>query len=115
MEFLEMTNPINLMMISKHTGETCPGYNAKWQKIYLNFFEKAEALTKKYGIKQVSTWTDHPMHTAYMVFEAPSFEAFMAFSMEPEVDVILAGTCARVFPVLTAEQVYMMIKQAKPV
>jgi hypothetical protein len=108
-----MTNPINLMMISKHTGETCPGFSAKWKKIYLNYFEKAEALSKKHGIKTVGMWTDHPMHTAYILFEAPSFEAFMAFSMEPDVEAILGGTCARVFPVLTGEQVYTMIKQAK--
>jgi len=115
MEFLEMTNPMNFMMISKHTAETCPAFNSKYQKLYLNYFEKAEALSKKYGVKQVSMWTDHPMHTAYITFEAPSFDSFMAFSMEPEVHALLGGTCARSFPVMSGQDVYTLIKQAKPV
>src|SRR5512136_914630 len=101
------------MMISKHAPEACPVFNSQTRAVFLNYFEKAESLAHKYGIKQVGMWVDHPGHTGYMVFEAPSFEAFMGFSMEPEVEATLGASSSRMFPVFTAQETYTMIKQGK--
>jgi hypothetical protein len=46
--------------------------------------QKFEALIAKHGIKLAGMWNDHPGHTVYNIYDAPSLEAFMAFSMEPE-------------------------------
>lgn len=46
---------------------------------------KLAELTKKHGIKIVGSWTVMPEHLLVMVYEAPTFEAFQKFGMEPEI------------------------------
>jgi hypothetical protein len=63
----------------------CALYNEKSAKVYMEFMSKSEELAKKHGIKIVGGWNVHSEHLVVDVFEAPSLEAFQAFSMEPEI------------------------------
>ncbi|MCJ7608603.1 hypothetical protein MUP00_02895 [Candidatus Bathyarchaeota archaeon] len=71
------------IMISKHTAEDCPIHNEKMRKTFNEITTKAPEHWKKYGIKNLGTWTVIPEHTMYMVFDA-SAEAFQKCMMEPE-------------------------------
>ncbi|MDQ1279338.1 MAG: hypothetical protein QG670_600 [Thermoproteota archaeon] len=40
-------------------------------------------IEKKYGVKRVGVWTDLPDHKIYIIYEAPTAEAFQRSLMEP--------------------------------
>jgi hypothetical protein len=101
------------MMVATHSPESCPALNPKFRAATLTWFEKIDALSQKYGIKNIGFWNDHPGHTVYNVFDAPNLDAVMGLSMEPEYHAMLGFQTMRVFPVLSGEQVYTMIKQLK--
>jgi hypothetical protein len=101
------------MMVGKHTAESCPAHHPQYKAATLAWFEQIEALSKKYGIKQIGFWNDHPAHMVYSVFDAPNFDAVMGLSMEPVYMAMYGFQAMRVFPVMTGEQVYKMIKESK--
>lgn len=100
------------MMIATHSPESCPAIHPQFRAATLAWFEQIESLYKKYGMKSLGFWNDHPGHTVYSVFEAPNLEAVMGLSMEPVYHAMLGFQNFRVFPVVPGEQVYQMIKQA---
>ena len=73
------------ILISKHSPENCSMFNAKARKVTLDYFGKSDELMKKHGIKALGGWNVHIEHVTIGVFEAPSFEAFEKFGMEPEI------------------------------
>ena len=99
-----------LMMIAKHSPESCPALNPKYKAQTLAWFEKIPAIYAKYGIKQIGFWTDHPGHLVFSVYDAPSMEANMALMMEPVMHAMLEFQSMRIFPVLTGEETYKIIK-----
>jgi hypothetical protein len=101
------------MSVSTHAPENCPAFNPKTRAIFHAYFAKAEALSKKYGVKIVGSWTDHPAHTNYVVMDIPSEEAAIGFMMEPEIHAMLGFCTMRSFPVMTDEQTLKIIKEAK--
>jgi hypothetical protein len=98
------------MMVATHAPESCPALNAKYRAQTLAWFEKIGDLYKKYGIKDIGFWTDHPAHTIYSVYDAPSIEANIALMMEPLMHAMLEFQTMRIFPVMTGEETYKIIK-----
>jgi hypothetical protein len=100
------------MFVATHSPENCPALNPKYRERTLAWFEKIEDLYKKYGIKPIGFWNDHPGHTVYSIYDAPSQEANVALMMEPIMHAMLEFQTFRVFPVFTGEEIYKLIKQA---
>jgi len=73
------------LQISKYAPESCPLLDEKARKANDAVVAKMDQLTKKHGIKVVGLWTAMPEHMDVGVFDAPSMEALMKCSMEPEV------------------------------
>ncbi len=74
------------LVISRHSPEYCPEFNEKVRKAMLEAVGKMDGLLKKHGVKLVGAWFGSVPadHIYYMVYEAPSVEAFQKLSMEPE-------------------------------
>jgi hypothetical protein len=73
------------IMISRHSPENCPMFNAKARKAMMEYISKSDGLMKKHGIKEFGGWNVPTEHLTFGVFEAPSFDALMKFGMEPAV------------------------------
>jgi len=71
-------------LISKHSPENCPSFNEKAKDTFINAFDKSEELAAKHDVKMVRSWTIPTEHVYYMIFDAPSLEAFNDFGMEPD-------------------------------
>ncbi|MCP8306493.1 MAG: hypothetical protein H3Z49_05260 [archaeon] len=70
--------------ISRHSPENCPVYNEKVKKMMLPGINKLEGLLKKHGVKMIGGWAVFSEHLTFIVYEAPSLEAFQKFGMEWE-------------------------------
>ena len=79
-------------MISKHSDEGCPIHNEKMRFEIAGIWE----LTKTYGIKDVGIWAVIPEHLLFMVFEAPTSDAFLKFSMEPDMMKWIASNTTKI-------------------
>jgi hypothetical protein len=103
------------MVIARHSPENCDWFNEKSRKTTLEFTGKLDKLLKKHGLKMLGAWTTEPAgHQAFVVFEAPSLEAFQKFNMEPEV---LATNAYRTFEthtVMSMEEEAKLRKAKKP-
>ena len=96
--------------IARHTPESCPMHNEKVKKVFVESYEKMGKLAKKYGIKIVGSWAYMPEHFMVAVFDSPSLEALLKFSMEPE-NMALAGyNTIETRPVMTLEEVMKLLK-----
>ena len=72
-----------------------------------------EELAKKHGIKMVGMWNVHSEHKTVQVIEAPSFEAFMAMSMQPANMKFLNFETAEWKVVSTQEDMMQLMMQAE--
>jgi len=104
------------MVIARHSPENCDWFNEKSRKVTLEFVGKSDKLLKKHGVKMVGAWTSEPAgHQSFVVFEAPSVEAFQKFNMEPK---ILALSAYRTFETTTVismeEEMKLRQKATKP-
>jgi hypothetical protein len=72
------------LLISRHSPENCPLFNEKKRKANTAYLGKLDAWSKKHGVKTVGLWSVPNEHLTFIVFEAPSLEAFQKVSMEPE-------------------------------
>lgn len=70
------------LIISRHSPENCPLNNKEMKEITLQLPEKLGDLEKKHGIKRIGAWTVIPEHLTVWVYEAPSSERLLEFSME---------------------------------
>jgi hypothetical protein len=68
----------------KHAATDCPIHNEKWRGPMAELDSKQDEIAAKHGVKIVGWWNVHSEHLVVEVFEAPSFEAFQAYLMEPE-------------------------------
>ncbi len=73
------------LQISKHAPESCPMHNDACKKATVELMAKIDSLTNKHGIKVIGGWNSFPDHLVVVVYDAPSFEAMLKLSMEPEV------------------------------
>jgi uncharacterized protein with GYD domain len=87
-------------------------FNEKTRKIIMEYMRKRDGLLKKYGVKELGSWTAMGEHLAVMVFEAPSLDAFEKFSMEPEFLAVHAFETVEVKLAVSNEEIAKML-QAK--
>jgi uncharacterized protein with GYD domain len=73
-----------IMQISRHSPESCPLFNEQTRRPTVTLLQRFEELLAKHGVKKINSFTDYPGHTIFNIYEAPNMEAFMGFSMEPE-------------------------------
>jgi hypothetical protein len=102
-----------ILVISRHSPEDCPVFNEKARKVYLAWWDKLDAWSKKYGVKMVGSWGVHSEHLTILVFEVPSMDAFQKVSMEPEVQALSAYMTSEVKLALTMEEAMKMLPRAK--
>ena len=101
------------VMISRHSPESCPNFNEKVRKSWIEFYGKSDELLKKYGIKNVGTWILGAEHTTLMVMEAPSYEALAKCMMEPAAMALGASETVELKSALNLEEVMKMLQQVK--
>jgi hypothetical protein len=75
---------VTVLMILKHNAESCALFNEATRKTMAAWMSKRTELEAKHGVKMVGSWGVPSEHLAFEVFEAPSYEAIQAYSMEPE-------------------------------
>jgi len=92
------------LMTAKHNPEGCPLQNEKAKKATAEFTTKMEGLLKKHGIKIIGAWHSHGDHSTVAVYDAPSMEALLKFSMEPEAVIWAAYNVVETKPVMTLEE-----------
>ena len=76
---------LTFLSIITHPAADCLVHNESIRKVTFEAMSKMDELAKKHGINIVGGWNVHPKHLQVMVYEAPSFEAMLAWSMEPEI------------------------------
>ena len=102
-----------ILEITRHSPESCPGANEKARKVILEVFGQMDELLKKHGVKVIGGWNVHPEHLIVMVYEAPSFEAFQKFRMEPEMDKLAYLQTSEIKVAASMEDVLKFLKQMK--
>lgn len=65
---------------------------------------------KKYGIKVGGMWASMPDHTNIAVYDAPSLEALLKLSMEPEVMAWAGYNTTETKPIMTLEETMKFLK-----
>jgi hypothetical protein len=100
-----------VMNISKHSPESCPAFEAKYRAVAVNGLEKLESLAAKHKVKVVGVWVDHPGHTMYAVYDTPSMDNLMGFSMEPEMMAVMSFQTSVMKPVITGKETLAIIKK----
>ncbi len=102
-----------VMQVAEHSPETYPAFMDKYRAATLRWFETAESNCAKFGVKMIGFWNDHPSHTVYMLFEAPSMDAMMGVMMTPETQSMMSFQKIKAFPVFDFKQTWEMIKRSK--
>jgi ferritin len=102
---------LTLLAISRHTPGLCAFYNEKSANIYAEFMRKQKELEAKHGVKMVGGWNVSSEHLTVQVFEAPTFEAFQAYSMEPEVMKLSSVDTTEIKMAVTLEEAGQMMMQ----
>jgi hypothetical protein len=98
------------MQISTHSPESCPMHNEKVKKATVDLMMKMDSLTKKHKIKVIGGWHSGSDHQSVVVFDAPSIDSVMGFSMEPEVMIWTSYHNTVVKPVTTLEESMKFLK-----
>jgi hypothetical protein len=106
---------VTVLVISRHTPDMCAFFNEAAAKIYMESWSKLKELEAKHGVKMVGGWNVHPEHLTIQVFEAPTFEAIQAFSMEPDVVKLTSVDTQEVKVAMTLDEAAQMLQmmQAK--
>ncbi|MCJ7423870.1 hypothetical protein MUP01_06330 [Candidatus Bathyarchaeota archaeon] len=97
------------LQTARHSAESCPIHNEKVKKVMSDLMSHMEKLTKKHGIKVVGGWASIPEHLSVMVYDAPSMEAILKLSMEPEVMAWISYNTTETRPVMTIEEAMKLL------
>jgi hypothetical protein len=89
-----------VMEVIRHSAEACPAFNSTYRDVFTNWMDQVEPIADKHGIKFVGSWTNRLTHTMFVLFDTPSMDNMMEFSMEPEMNAVMAFSKARMFPVM---------------
>ncbi len=100
---------MHFLQIAKHSPDNCPVYNQKYTQMTKDWFNNVQQLGAKYGVKMTGFYNDHPAHTVYAFYEAPSSDAMMGFMMEPMNLQMLSWQTMDTKPVLSGEDVQKML------
>jgi hypothetical protein len=85
-------------------------FNAKHMKVYMEMMQKTDALMTKHKVKLVGSAEIPNEHTSYQIYDAPSFEAFKEFGMEPAIIALGQFTTMEVKPAMSPEEATQMLK-----
>ncbi len=99
--------------IVRHAAADCPLDNERVREATIAGMSKSEELAKKNGINIVGGWNAHSEHLVVDVFEAPSLEAFQAFSMEPEIMNMNNWCTTEVKVAMTLEETMQWVMQVQ--
>ena len=99
------------ILISKHSPENCPMFNAKARKVISEAINKSDVLMKKHKVKNLGSWAVENEHTAYEVYEAPSLDAFMALGMEPAIMAMSEFSTMEIKVAISMEEAAQMLKR----
>jgi hypothetical protein len=83
---------VTVLVIGRHNAESCAFFNEASQKAMAAWASKTAELEAKHGVKMVGSWGVSPEHLSISVYEAPTYEAMQAYSMEPEVMGMMSWT-----------------------
>ena len=75
--------------------------------------DKLGELTTKHGVTLVGHWSVRFEHLTLRVYEAPSFETFQEFIMEPEIMKWMKYTTVEVKMAMNFDETLQLIQQAK--
>ena len=101
------------LLIEKHSAQDCPRNNERTGEIAMEMADKLEELTEKHGVKLVGHWSVRFEHLTLRVYEAPSFETFQEFTMEPVIMKWMKYTTAEVKIAMNFDETMQLIQQAK--
>lgn len=98
------------LQISKHYPESCPLHNKAVKKAAEDLMAKMDTLLKKHGVKMIGGWNALDDHSIVVVYDVPSLEAMLNFSMEPEVMIWSSYHTTEIKMVMTIEESMKMLK-----
>ena len=101
------------LMIERHSPENCPMFNEKTRKVMMEFLDKFDELAKKYGVKELGSWTVPNEHLGVDVFEAPSLDALTKLLMEPVAMALGTFETCEIKAAFSSEEMVRMMKKAK--
>lgn len=101
------------MRISKHSPDDCPAIEAKYKDVFLTAMEKHEQLASKHKVKIIGVWVDSPAHTVYSVYDAPSIDDLVAYTMEPEIMAAMSFQTTEMKLLTPAKDIANLIKGRK--
>jgi hypothetical protein len=101
---------VYVIKISTHSPEACPGFVEKFKDAFLIAMENDEMLAKKHNIKIIGAWVDSPGHTVFSIYDTPSMEELMEYSMEPEIMATMSFQTSVFKPLKTTKEVALSIK-----
>jgi uncharacterized protein with GYD domain len=85
-------------------------HNEKVKKVYADSFAKMDQLLKKHGVKVVGGYAAMMEHLFVAVYEAPSMDALLKFTMEPEFMNWNGYNETVIQPAMTTEEAMKMLK-----
>jgi uncharacterized protein with GYD domain len=100
-----------VMQILSHPAELCPSHENKFKGISVNWYEKVDSVASKHGIRFLGSYADTSMHDIYAMYDTPSMDAFMKFSMEPEMMGMMQFNKGRAFPVIDHKTTLSLVKK----
>jgi len=101
---------VTFLLISRHSPADCPVHNEKSRKSMAEYMSKVPELLAKHGVKMVGSWVVHTEHLVVEVYEAPSYEAMDACSMEPEVMALSTWTTTEHKVAMKLEETWKMMQ-----
>ncbi len=99
------------LSIIRHGAAECATHNEYYRQALIETLGQWEDLLKKHGVKLVGAWSVHQKHFQVIVYDAPNFEALMAWSMEPPIMKLTNMYDTDVWPAMTMEQMTQMLMQ----
>ncbi len=104
---------LTFLVFTRHAPADCAVHNEASRKTLIEWYRKTKELEAKHGVNMVGGWNVHSEHLTVQVFEAPNFEAFQAYSREPEVMNKLNWSTSEVKVAMTLEETSQMMRQRK--
>lgn len=79
----------------------------------MEFLDKIDGLMKKYGVKELGSWTIPNEHLGFEVFEAPSLDAVTKLFMEPVAMALGTFETCELKAAFNSEEMVKMMQKAK--
>ena len=98
-----------IMQISKHSPESCPGFNQNVKKQIVALMQQMDSLLAKHKVKLAGMWTDHAGHETYVIYEAPSMDTVLPLFNEPAMMARLAHDTVNIKVVVGPEETKALV------